>query len=263
MQFRGNMQSLVLLLIGAMITQVSAMNLGGRPSTLSGCGNESLALGEDCAEGSNVKRSITDVSQYRPPEVEAIQWIKKWTVPNTRTASGNKWSTTSLPSALTVWNGYDSKIAPAAWAAAIVTRRSLSQGIFRLGLAKSWLNGMWGVQQNGVKTATDLAARAENIYQHVHPSESSYQAVLKNTLIVSGFPARSSVYKNVMRCIVTGQGKFVPANQLSSDCAGLVSTWLTRNHLVGLTLAINVKSDWLSKNLAEDIKPATKSNVIK
>lgn len=259
------------------------------------------------------------MSQLSPPEVKAIQWIRTWTVPNTRTASGEQWTTKNLPPTLTAWRGYDSTIAPAAWAAAIVANQSLSKGIFRSGdyyrsgsvtgsqykrckcfdlpaqlpprstfpvgaftfsacqgtavvvdsanqgnqkscdctcqspcsgqligpsqkcQDKSWLNGMWGVQQNRVKGVSDLIARAENIYKFVHPKEASVWHVLDNTVRVAGFPRGSSVYENVMRCVPPSSknGKPVQVSQLSSACADLMSIWLVRNHLVRLTVALD------------------------
>ncbi|CAG8621428.1 7310_t:CDS:1 [Cetraspora pellucida] len=283
--------------------------------------------------------SITDVTQLSSSEKKVVDWIKKYTVPNTRDTNGNAWVKESLPKVVRDWSGYDSSIKPTAYAAAIVTAWSLKEGIFRAGdfyrttqtvdkrcscfefpaqlppktdfpievftynlcqgrsvipdpktnnyqdscdcsctepcpgqmigpnqkcigrrsQESDWQNGMFGMEQSHVASAADVAARAENIYHKIYGPAYTYMDVLDNTLTVAGFAKGTAVYEKVMGCFPINAGKrqSVPASGLSWPCADLISMWLVRNHLVGLTVAINDNLGWLPSYL-NDVKVLAK-----
>ena len=114
------------------------------------------------------------------------------------------------------------------------------------------------MEQSHVESAEDVALRAEKIYHKMYGPNYTYMDVLAGTLTGAGFPKGSDVYDNVMNCFpiinkATGLRQSVPAGDLSWTCADLVSMWLTRNHLVGLTVAITDNLGFLPGHL-NDIK---------
>src|SRR5437588_8385805 len=109
------------------------------------------------------------------------------------------------------------------------------------------------MEQKNVVSAQDVANRAENIYRPIRGSAYTYVDVLDGTLTLAGFPPGTYEHDNVMHCFpVDSQGKHqrVPAGELSWTCEDLVSMWLVKNHLVGLSVAIrdNLYYEW-SKRL--------------
>ena len=279
--------------------------------------------------------SITSINSLTTSEKKVVDWVKAFTVPNTRQKDGSPWTKDALPQAIKNWKDYNATIPPRAWAVAAVSAWSISEGIFKSGdfyrttstidrrcpcfefpaqlpygngfpievftyslcqgksyipntlsnvylnecncacynscpgqligpnqhcvgrnpAESDWQNGMWGMEQSHVSSAVDVATRAERIYQNLRGAGYTYMDVLDNTLATAGFPSGTAVYAKVMSCFpinaATGKRQSVASSGLSRTCADLVSMWLTRNHLVGLTVAINDNLGWLPYHLNE------------
>jgi len=107
------------------------------------------------------------------------------------------------------------------------------------------------MEQGNVESAEDVANRATKIYQKLRGPGYTYVDVLDNTLTVAGFPSGTEVYENVMRCFpidpTTKKRRALDAGDLTWACADMVSLWLTRNHLVGLTVAMNDNPSFLAE----------------
>jgi hypothetical protein len=272
------------------------------------------------------KWPIASVNDLDAPEKKVVDWIKKWTVPNTLNKTGGAWTAASLPK---VAMSYDSNIKPAAYAAAIVTAWAISEGVYGVedfyrvknnvvcpwielpaqlppqsdfpvqifsysncqgraenldlstgnyrdkgdcsctkcreggrligpiqkckgrdttGKESDWQNGIFAMEQSHVASAEDVVTRAEKIYQQFRGRDYTYVDVLDNTVAVAGFPQGTAVYETIMRCFPvnkSGKRQRVNAGDLTWACADLVSMWLTRNHLVALTVAMTDNLDFL------------------
>ena len=108
-----------------------------------------------------------------------------------------------------------------------------------------WQNGMFGMEQShvGEKGGPDYVVPiAEKIYSAIRKTSVGYPDVLDNTLTVAGFPSGTQVYEHVMQCFPkdakTRKRRYVKPGDLTWPCADLVSMWLTRNHLVGVAVAL-------------------------
>lgn len=284
---------------------------------------------------------ITSISNLTPLQKKVVDWVRTYTVPNTRQGNGLRWTKAALPQAIKNWYGYDASIPAGAWAAAAVSAWSLSEGIFNPGdfyrstntvdkrcpyfefppqlpqgngfpievftynlcqgkayspnpvnnnylnerncgcsnpcpgqmigpnqicvgrspTESDWQNGVWGMEQSHVASAVDVATRAERIYQALRGPSYTYMDVLDGTLVTAGFPSGTAVYQKVMNCFPinpkTGRRESVASSGLSNTCADLVRMWLTRNHLVGLTVAIGDNVGWLPFHL-DDVKVLAK-----
>jgi hypothetical protein len=280
------------------------------------------------AAAETLKWPIQKISDLTSSEQKVVEWVKKYTVPNTLDKNGNPWTTKSLPAAVT----YDQSIKPAAYAAAIVTAWSVYEGVYdihdfyrlkddkarcgcfefpaqlppksdfplqvfsysncqgqavhldsKTGQSRTscdcsctdcdaggrligpnqrcrgrklrpgeadWQNGIFGMEQGNVASAEDVAGRAQKIYHKLRGNVYTYVDVLDNTLRVAGFESGTEVYDTVMRCFpvdaATKKRKALDAGDLTWACADLVSLWLTRNHLVGLTVAMNDNPSFLA-----------------
>ena len=114
-----------------------------------------------------------------------------------------------------------------------------------------WQNGIWGMEQSHVGSAEAVAGVAEKIYGKLRGNGYTYVDVLDNTITQAGFARGSGVYEKVMGCFPVKAGKrvSVPAKDLTWVCADLVTMWLVRNHLVGLTVAMGDNLGWLPGHL--------------
>jgi hypothetical protein len=122
-----------------------------------------------------------------------------------------------------------------------------------------WQNGMCGMEQSHVgdyEGAKGMAMRAEKIYTAVKGTTYTYRDVLAGTLTQAGFTKGTKIYENVMQCVPVNPktGKPPAAGGLSWTCADLVSMWLTRNHFVGLTVALHDNDNWEFEERLSTIK---------
>ncbi|CAG8616408.1 3034_t:CDS:2, partial [Racocetra persica] len=165
-----------------------------------------------------------------------IDWCKKWTVPNTKTTKGLPWDNHLWKNVVS-----NAKISPSAYAVAVGTWWSLSEGIlnepyskFDAKLVPKVLEAVGKMEYLAWShtTAVEVAMAAENIYKG-----KTYWIVIKETMNLARFNSGSNVYKTLLKCFPND--KSVPATGLSMNCANLVKIWLVRNHLVGLSVAVS------------------------
>jgi hypothetical protein len=279
--------------------------------------------------GSCLKKwPITTINDLSAQEKKVVDWIKKYTVPNTLDKNGAAWTTKTLPKVNMI---YDSSIEPAAYAAAIVTAWTISEGdygvkdfyrvkedsvckwfeyppqlppqgdfplqVFTYSNCQGWVetldsdtgnylrnddwdcsctgcdeggrligpnqkchelkiheddadwqNGIFAMEQSHVDSADEAANRAEKIYRRLRGKDITYVDVLDGTLTTAGFPQGTAVHETVMGCFpkdATGKRQRLSADDLTWACADMVSMWLTRNHLVAVTLALNDNPSFL------------------
>jgi hypothetical protein len=113
-----------------------------------------------------------------------------------------------------------------------------------------WQNGIFAMEMSHVQDdAAGIAERARKIYGRNYPKSGyTYVDVLNNTITTAGFPNGAQVYNTVMGCfpVKNGRHQYVDPRKLTWACADLVKSWLTRNHLVGLTVAMTDNVGWLA-----------------
>jgi len=78
-------------------------------------------------------RTITKLSQLDAKERSVVDWVKKYTVPNTLSKNAKPWTAGNLPQRLLSWSGYKKTIKPSAWAAAVASAFAIHEGIFHCG----------------------------------------------------------------------------------------------------------------------------------
>lgn len=88
----------------------------------------------DVATGDSNWDGIKSIADLTHDERLVVDWIKAFTVPNTRDSNGGVWTVDSVAKAIRQpRDRLDKSIKPSAWAAAVVTAWALSEGIFTQG----------------------------------------------------------------------------------------------------------------------------------
>ncbi|CAG8794733.1 32933_t:CDS:1, partial [Gigaspora margarita] len=229
--------------------------------------------------------SVKSINDLRDEELKWVNWIKKYTVPNTYTSEGLNWTNDH-------WLGIvgDNTISPSVYAVAVGTWWSLSEQIisdtehsydnykqvgdtdiygyrfnynectemvdgvkkvnFLIGpneVCKEDAPGCGSCWQNGIFGAEmhNYAAEGAAIAAENIYKGKTYWDVIKNTMQIAGFSPGSNVYNDISKCFPNDES--VLSTGLSIECADLVKIWLIRNHLVGLSFAVLENTNCLNR----------------
>lgn len=216
--------------------------------------------------------TITSVNDLSTQERHWVDWIKKWTYPNSKTMNGAAWDNSAWPGL-----SPEPTITPRAYAVAIATWWSLSEKIFQYqysdfssvdvpesdgylfnyNLCTELVNGVtasnimkapnyvcksdsplcgscWQNGLFGMEMKYTTALQVATAAEAIY--NKTYLNVIQSTMALAGHSTSSSVYKDVMTCFPNGES--VDVRSVTMTCANLIKIWLVRNHLVGASVAV-------------------------
>lgn len=162
-------------------------------------------------------RAITHISQLDTKERAVVDWVKKYTVPNTRNNAGKPWTANDLPPRLLNWSVYKktaTSIKPSAWAAAVTSAFAIHEGIFHCGdfyRAKKVAEG----EPNGL---IDVRCDACFVYPPQLPPKTEFPIEVFTYSLCQGKSAnpdpRTETYGKICDCSSTRfLGKLIGPNQ--------------------------------------------------